>query len=65
MIMLKAIGDIIAGLVMVSFPMFTALLVGIPANPMANSIGLPFGADSNNAMMTGFRFGLHMLTSFL
>jgi hypothetical protein len=63
MIMFGGIGGIIAGLVMVPFLILTALLVGMPANTMPTAIGLAFGADSTNAMMTGF--GLHMLTSVL
>ena len=48
---------------MAPFLILTALLVGMPANTMPTAIGLAFGADSTNAMMTGF--GLHTLTSVL
>ena len=63
MVMFGAIGGFIAGLVMAPFLMFTALLVGMPANTMPTAIGLAFGADINSAMMTGF--GLHILTGII
>jgi hypothetical protein len=48
---------------MIPFMMLTALMAGMPANTMPVAMGLIFGANQNNAMMTGL--GMHLLTSVL
>ena len=48
---------------MIPFMMLTAMMAGMPANTMPVAMGLAFGANQNNAMMTGL--GMHLLTSTL
>ena len=48
---------------MIPFMMLTAIMAGMPANTMPVAMGLAFGANQNNAMMTGL--GMHLLTSTL
>src|ERR687887_562229 len=62
-ILFGAVGGFVGGLVMIPFMMLTAMMAGMPANTMPVAMGLAFGANQNNAMMTGL--GMHLLTSTL
>ena len=64
-IVFGAIGGLVAGVVMASFIMITAILAGMPPDTMLVAMGLMFGSSSPKdiAMMVGF--GMHMLTSVL
>jgi hypothetical protein len=62
-ILFGAIGGFVGGLVMIPFMMLTAMMAGMPANTIPVAMGLAFGANQNNAMMTGL--GMHLLTSTL
>jgi hypothetical protein len=62
-ILFGAIGGFVGGLVMIPFMMLTAMMAGMPANTVVVAMGLTFGANQNDAMMTGL--GMHLLTSTL
>src|SRR5919198_849627 len=62
-ILFGAVGGFVGGLVMIPFMMLTAMMAGMPANTIPVAMGLAFGANQDNAMMTGI--GMHLLTSAL
>ena len=64
-IVFGAIGGLVAGVVMASFIMMSAILAGMPPDTMLVAMGLMFGSSSPKdiAMMVGF--GMHILTSIL
>lgn len=53
----------VGGLVMIPFMMLIAMMAGMPANTMPVAMGMAFGVNQNDAMMTGL--GMHLLTSTL
>jgi hypothetical protein len=48
---------------MIPFMMLIAMMAGMPANTMPVAMGMAFGVNQNDAMMTGL--GMHLLTSTL
>jgi hypothetical protein len=58
-----AAAGFVGGLVMIPFMMLIAMMAGMPANTMPVAMGMAFGVNQNDAMMTGL--GMHLLTSTL
>jgi hypothetical protein len=57
------VAGFVGGLVMIPFMMLIAMMAGMPANTMPVAMGMAFGVNQNDAMMTGL--GMHLLTSTL
>jgi hypothetical protein len=57
------VAGFVGGLVMIPFMMLIAMMAGMPANTMPIAMGMAFGVNQNDAMMTGL--GMHLLTSTL
>jgi hypothetical protein len=62
-VLFGGVAGFVGGLVMIPFMMLIAMMAGMPANTMPVAMGMAFGVNQNDAMMTGL--GMHLLTSTL